>query len=133
MYTCNVGMRSMGAQLCGFSRWWGRVSDQGSGFQFQTQTVRGTNQWPVGLRQNQLLRAFVTFFRHIQERYRCLRSWLQSTEPAKRSRPPRLRSSFPRLVDLDDKPTLCVFTPVAKQSKYCITLNYHCATLAHIF
>lgn len=67
-----------------------------------------------------------------QERCRCHRSWLQSTESAKESRPPCLRSSFPRLVNLDDKPTLCVFTPSVNQSRYCITLNYYCAVIAHI-
>lgn len=67
--------------------------------------------------------AFVTLFKHNPGRRRYHRPRLQSTESAKKSRPPRPRFSFPRLVNLDDKPTLGLFAAGVDQSGYRITLK----------
>lgn len=67
----------------------------------------------------------------ISSRCRCQRTSTLQNLRKKERRSPCLRSNFPRLVNFDDKPTLCVFAPGVNQSGYCSIFNYYGAVIAH--
>lgn len=72
------------------------------------------------------------YFIIINNRFRCHRSSTPQ-KPRKKGRSPCLRSHFPRLVNFDDNPPLCVFAPGVNQSGYRSRFNYYGGVITHTF